>query len=78
MQGRNRESDVENGLVDTVGEGEGGMNRTSLIDIYTPPCVKQTAGGSLLYRTRNSAPCSVMTYRVGWEEVGGRLKGNGM
>ena len=47
-------------------------------DIYIPPCVKQTAGGSLLYRTRNSAPCSVMTYRVGWEEVGGRLKGNGM
>ena len=35
LQGRNRDADVVNGLVDTVGEGEGGMNRNSSIDIYT-------------------------------------------
>ena len=32
--------DVENGLVDTVGEGNSGINSESGIDIYTPPCVK--------------------------------------
>ena len=40
LQGRNGDADVENGLVDTVGEGEGGMNCKSSIDIYTLPYVK--------------------------------------
>ena len=31
---------VENRLVDTVAEGEGGMNWESGIDIYTPSRVK--------------------------------------
>ena len=34
------ETDVENGLVDPVGEGKSGMNGESSIDIYTLPCVK--------------------------------------
>ena len=33
--GRNRDTEVENGLVDTRGEGEGGTNWESSIDIYT-------------------------------------------
>ena len=37
-------------LVDLVGEGEGGMNRKNSIDIYTLSCVKQIAGGKLLYK----------------------------
>ena len=41
MQGRNRGADVENGPKDTVGEGEGGTNGESGIDIYTLSCVKQ-------------------------------------
>ena len=40
MQGRNRDTDVENGLVDTVGKGEGGMNLESSTDIYTLSRVK--------------------------------------
>ena len=40
MQGRNGDADVENGLADTVGEGEGGTNGESRISIYTGPCVK--------------------------------------
>ena len=28
---------VENGLVDTVGEGEGGTNREGSIDVCAPP-----------------------------------------
>ena len=31
---------VENKLVDTAGEGEGGMNLESSIDIYTLSCAK--------------------------------------
>ena len=39
-QGRNKNADVENGLEDTVGEGEAGMKWESSIDIYTLPNVK--------------------------------------
>ena len=40
MQGKNRNVDIENGLVSIVGEGEGGTSGKSSIDIYTLPCVK--------------------------------------
>ena len=40
LQGRNRDTDIENRLVDTAGEGEGGMNWESSIEIYALPCVK--------------------------------------
>ena len=40
MEGRNRDTDVENGHVDIEGEGEGVMNWEIRIDIYTIPCVK--------------------------------------
>ena len=35
MRDSNRDTDVESGLVDTVGEGKGEMNEESSIDIYT-------------------------------------------
>ena len=35
MQERNEDTDVENRLMDTAGDGESGMNRESTIDIYT-------------------------------------------
>ena len=38
MQGRNGDADVENGLVDTVGEGKSGINSESGIDIHTTVC----------------------------------------
>ena len=37
-QGRNGDADVENGLVDTVGEGEGGMNWESNIETIITLC----------------------------------------
>ena len=61
MQGKNRDTDVKNELVDTVGGGQGGMNQKIRTDIYTLPCVKQTASGNLLHNTVSSAWCSVMT-----------------
>ena len=41
MQGRNGDADVENGFVDTVREGENGMNEENNINIYTLSCIKQ-------------------------------------
>ena len=61
MQGRNRDSDIQNRLVDIAGEGEGVTNLECGTDIYTLPCVKQTANEKLLYSTRSSVWCSVMT-----------------
>ena len=60
MQGRNRDTDIENGLVDAAGEGEWGTNLESSIEIYSLPCVKWIASGKLLYKT-GRASCSVMT-----------------
>ena len=67
--------DVENGVVDTVGEGEGGMGWDSGTDLYTLPCVKSVAHVKLLYNTECSARCCVMTRRggVGKAGMGGRL-----
>ena len=58
---RNRDIDVENGHVDTGGEGEGGTNWEIRFDINTLPCVKQIASENLLYSTGSSTWCSVTT-----------------
>lgn len=57
MQGRNEDADVENGHVETAGEGEGEVNWESSMDVYPLPCVKQTASGDLLSGTGSSAGC---------------------
>ena len=41
MRDSKRDTDVQNSLLDSVGEGEGGMNWEFGIDIYTPLCIKQ-------------------------------------
>ena len=61
MQSRNRDSDVENALVHTAGEGEGGADWEIRTDMSTLPQVKQTAGGKVLGSTGRSAWCSEMT-----------------
>ena len=47
------------------------------MDIYTLPCVKHVARGNVLYSTRSSALCSVMTWKcgIGGKEGGARGKG---
>ena len=40
LQDSSRDADVENRLVDTVGEGKSGMNWESSIETYTRPWVK--------------------------------------
>ena len=44
MQGRNGDTDVENGLVDTVEEGESGVYGESSINIYMLSGVRWIAG----------------------------------
>ena len=54
--------------MDTVGERKSGTNGESSIDIYTHPCVRQSAGEKLLHNTGSPAWCPMMTWRGG---VGG-------
>ena len=54
LQGRNGDIDIENKLMDTVGE-ESGMNGESSIDIHTLPCVKQMTGEKLIYYPESTA-----------------------
>ena len=49
MQGSKGYMDVKNRLLDSVGEGEGGMIWENSIETYTLPHVKQMAGASLMH-----------------------------
>ena len=51
MQGRNGDENEENGLVDTVRDGERETNGESSTDIYTLSGVRGTAGEKLLCST---------------------------
>ena len=58
MQGRNRDTDVENKRMDTMGGkwqwgGGGVMNWEIEIDIYTPICIKWITNKNLLYKNIN-------------------------
>ena len=59
LQRRNRDADVEKGLVDTVGEGKDGTNWESTIDMYTT--LYEINSGKLLYNTASTAWHSVMS-----------------
>ena len=51
MQGRNGDENVENGLTDTVGEGESSSSGKSSINIYTLSCVKWIASREQMHST---------------------------
>ena len=65
------EMQIEDRLVDTVGEGKSGKSGASSINIYTLPCVNQRAGEKLLYNTGSPDWRSVMAQRGG---MGGGTK----
>ena len=56
-------------LVDTVEEGEGGMNWERSIETFPLPCIKQIANGKLLYDPGSSDPvlCDNLEGWMGWE-----------
>ena len=53
MQDSKEDTGIKNRLLDTVGEGEGGMIWENSIEAYALPYVKQIASGSLTYDLLN-------------------------
>ena len=75
MQNRNRDTDIQNRLLYSVGEGEGGMFRENSIETHILPRVKQTTSPSWMHETRAQAWCTGKIQRDRVErEVGGGIR----
>ena len=74
MQNRKRDTDVQNRLLDSVGEGKGGMFQESSIKTCILSRVKQITIPGWMHETSAQGWCSVKTQRDGVErEVGGGI-----
>ena len=69
MQGRNGDTDIENGIKDTVGEGESGTYGESSVNIHILSGVRWTAGEKSLFSTGSPVLCSVVTWVDGMGEA---------
>ena len=78
MQNRKRDTDVQNRLLDSVGEGEGGMFQENSIETCILSMVKQITSPGWIHETRARAWCTGKTprNRVDWEVGGGIGMGN--
>ena len=76
LQRRNGDTDIENWLVDTAGEGEVRTNWESSIDIHTLSCVIQITIGKLLHGTGRPARPSVTSR--GWNGEEEAREGGGI
>ena len=74
MQDRKRDTDVQNRLLDSVGEGEGGMFRGNSIETSVLSRVKQITSPGGMHKTSAQAWCTGKTQR-NWVErdVGGGI-----
>ena len=74
MQNRKRDTDVQNRLLDSVGEGKGGMFKENSIETSILSRVKQTTSPGWMHETSAQGWCTGKTQRDGMErEVGGVL-----
>ena len=74
MQNRKRDTDVQNRILDSVGEGEGGMFRDNSIETRMLSRVKQITSPGWMHETRARAWCTGRTQRNRVErEVGGGI-----
>ena len=74
MQNRKRDTDVQNRLLDSMGEGEGGMSRENSIETCILSRVKQITSPGWMHETSARAWCTGNTQRDWVErEVGGVL-----
>ena len=74
MQNRKRDTDVQNRLLDSVGEGEGGMFRENSIETCILSRVKQFTSPGWMHETSALAWCTGKTQRDRVErEVGGGI-----
>ena len=78
MQNRKRDTDVQNRLLDSVGEGEGGMFQENSIKICILSRVKQITSPGWMHETSARTWCTGKTQRdrVGREVGGGIGMGN--
>ena len=75
MQNRKRDTDVQNRLLDSVGEGKGGMIWENSTETCTLSSVKQIARPGLMHETSAQGWCTGMTQRDGMgREVGAELR----
>ena len=74
MQNRKRDTDVQNRLLDSVGEGEGGMFQENSIETCMLSRVKQITSPVWMHETSARAWCTGKTQRERVEgEVGGGI-----
>ena len=78
MQNRKRDTDVQNRLWDSVGEGEGGIFCDNSIETSILSRVKQITSPGWMHETSAQGWCTGKTQRdgVGWEAGGGIGIGN--
>ena len=75
MQNRKRDTDVQNRLLDSVGEGEGGMFLENSIKTCILSRVKQITSRGWMHETSARAWCTGKTQRDGVErEAGGGIR----
>ena len=72
------DTDVQNRILDSVGEGEGGMFQENSIETCMSSKVKQITSPSCMHETSAQAWCTGKTQRdrVEWEVGGGIEMGN--
>ena len=74
MQNRKRDTDVQNRILDSVGEDEGGMFRENSIETCILSRVKQITNPGWMHETGAQGWCTVKTQRDGMErEAGGEI-----
>ena len=79
MQNRKRDTDVQNRLLDSVGEGKGRMFQENSIKTCMLPSVKQIASPGWMHETSAWGWCTGKTQRDGMgREVGGDRDGEYM
>ena len=75
MQNRKRDTDVQNRILDSVGEGEGGMFREKSIETSILSRVKQITSPGWMHETSAQGWCTGKTQRDGMgREVGGGIR----
>ena len=72
MQNRKRDTDVQNRLLDSVGEGEGGMFRDNSIETFVLSIVKQITSSGWIHETSAQTWCTGKTQRDWVEREVGR------
>ena len=75
MQNRKGDTDVQNRLLDSVGEGEGGMFQENSVETCILSRVKQITSPGWMHETSAQALCTGKTQRNRVErEVGGGIR----